>query len=981
MLLFKKWGESVDFDLLKRKMINNKFSLSYRNGEKLFKENKVEIIDVREIEDISYIYGRVTDDRKVYSTFIKSDSKRRILKLSCNCEIHEESRKSGSSFACSHLIATILQLTKKINRYERDSKDDIEISVLLEESYKKDYLYDISLFIKDKSRIRISTKADLEYYILNDKAIYSFKRVSYSKTDKALIKMLSKLNMKIKDEDLREVLFLCRYKKVQAKIKSMQYNTDIIMKDMPLRFTLKLEQNRIKLQRRKDNIIALNKEKTAFIFNEEIYIPPFKQCRGFSLIYSILKDKYHTYVNRSSLKKVIGVLSEIGELSLSDEVKNILTEEEVLDLYFYKEDGNIYCEFLNKENYIKTSAKFKSVEEILFMHGFTKQNERYLFTRDDEELLKLLKTELVQLCNIKSSKSLGNLNIISSNKFKGKIKKEYKDLFFELDLLDNNDEIVKAIESFRKGEKFYRFKNYSFLDFTNEDIREYMRFLSFIDYKGEDLKISEEYEDFYFEEGEKLDFIGLINRDKEEGEMITPTGLKVQLRDYQLAGVNWIQNKKNNGLFGVLADEMGLGKTIQTISFLMLNKGQKSMIIVPTSLIYNWVSEFKKFAPKLKIACIHGDKKKREKLINSISDYDVVLTSYGTINMDIDLYSDIKFDNLILDEGQTIKNLKSKITTNVKKIEADFKLVLTGTPIENNLMELWSIFDFLKSGYLFSENEFKRKFLKSGESEIKYLRLLIKQFILRRTKKDVLSELPDKNLQTVYVTMDDEQKKIYKDSISTFRKEAKSLNDAISILALLTKLREIALDPHLIYKDYEGKSAKTEKLLEIIKESVKEKKKILVFSQFTGMLDIIKNKMDEAKIKYYYLDGSTKASERVNLCNEFNKKKRTKVFLISLKAGGTGLNLTSAEKVIHIDPWWNPAVENQATDRAHRIGQKNEVDVIKLITKGTIEEKIMILKEEKSKMISELLDDEVDINVRNTLTKEEIEYLLNYDDI
>lgn len=971
----------MDFDLLKRKIINNKFSLSYRNGEKLYEENKAEVIDVKEIDNISNIYGRVTDGRKVYSTFIKSDSNGRALKLSCNCEIHEEARKSGSNFACSHLIATILELTKRNNIHKENNKDEIELSILLEENYKDDYLYNISLFIKDKSRIRINTKVDLEYHILNDKAVYSFKRVNYSKNDKALIKMLSKLNMKVKDEDLREVLFLCRYKKVQAKIKSMQYNTEIIMKDMPLKFTLKVEQNKIKLQRRKDTIIALNKDKTAFIFNEEIYIPPFKQCKSFNLIYSILKDKYYTYVNKSSLKKVISVLSEIGELSISDEVKNILAKEADIDLYFYKEDEKIYCEFLNKEYYIRSSAKLKNIEEILFIHGFTKQKERYLFTRNDDSLFELLKSEIVNMCNIKSSKALGNLSIISKNKFKGKIKKESDDLFFELDFLEN-DEINSAIENFRNSEKFYRFKDYSFLDFTREDIRDYMKFLSFIDYKGDPLKIDEGYEEIYYEEGNKLNFLELVNRDKKEKDIVSPKGLKAELKSYQLEGVRWIQNKKENNLFGILADEMGLGKTLQTIAFLMLNKGQKSMVIAPTSLIYNWESEFKKFAPKLKIACIHGDKKKREKLIYNISDYDVVLTSYGTINMDIDLYSNIKFDNLIIDEGQTIKNPKSKVTLNVKKIKADFNLVLTGTPIENNLMELWSIFDFLRPGYLFSEGEFKRKFLKTGDNDIKFLKLLIKQFILRRTKKDVLSELPDKKDQTVYVTMEGDQKKIYKNSINVFKKEAKNLNDTISILALLTKLREIALDPHLINENYKGKSAKTEKFMEIIKDTVKkEKKKVLVFSQFTGMLDIIKTRMDKEKIGYYYLDGSTKASERVKLCNEFNKKKRTKVFLISLKAGGTGLNLTSAEKVIHIDPWWNPAVENQATDRAHRIGQKNEVDVIKLITKGTIEEKIMILKEEKSKMISELLDDNENINMKNTLTKEEIEYLLTYDDV
>lgn len=973
----------MNIDLIKRKIINNKFSLSYRNGEKLCVEGKAEIVDVKEIDNITYIYGRVNDDRKVFSTFIKADSKGKLLKISCNCEINEEARRSGGSFACSHLIATVLKLSKKEDIQDSRDKEIVDLSILLEDSFKDDYLYDVSLYLKDKSRLRISSKADLAYNILNDKAIYSFRRINYSKGDKALIRKINKLDFKIKDEDVREFLFLCRYKKVKAKINSMEYNTEILMKEIPLRFTLKMEGNRIKLQRRKDEIISLNKEGTAFIFNGEIYIPPFNQCKAFSLIFSILKDKYFTYVNKGSLKKVIKVLLSIGELSIHDEVKNILAEEEEIDLYFSKYDKNIYCEFLNKDYYVRSSSRVKNIEEKLFSYGFTKKEDKYLFTREEADLFELLKSDLQELCNIKSSKELGDLNIISPNKLKGKIEKQDNELFFDIDFGDNKAELFEAVESFKKGDKFYKFKNFSFLDFTDEKTREYMKFLSFINYNGEQLNIKEGYEELFYEEGRKLNFLDIIEKDEEiKKEIDVPKGLKGSLREYQLTGMRWLQSKKENKLFGILADEMGLGKTVQIISFLLVNKGDLSMIVAPTSLVYNWVNEFKKFAPRLKIACVHGDKKKREKIIKNIKDYDVVLTSYGAINMDIDLYEDIIFDNLILDEGQTIKNSKSKISMNVKKINGQCKFVLTGTPLENNLLELWGIFDFLKKDYLFSESEFKRKFKGSKDEEIKYLRLLIKPFILRRTKKEVLKELPEKSEEILYVSMTSEQKKIYKNSITKFKKEIGDMDNSISILALLTKLREIALDPYLIDKDYEGGSGKVEKVLELIKDSVKNKKKVLIFSQFTGMLDILKEKLLNSKIQYYYLDGSTKADERVALCNEFNKKKRIKVFLISLKAGGTGLNLTSAERVIHFDPWWNPAVENQATDRAHRIGQKNEVQVIKIISKGTIEEKILKLKEEKNKMISDLLCDESNKGFnKTTLTKEEIDYLLSYDEI
>lgn len=300
--------------------------------------------------------------------------------------------------------------------------------------------------------------------------------------------------------------------------------------------------------------------------------------------------------------------------------------------------------------------------------------------------------------------------------------------------------------------------------------------------------------------------------------------------------------------------------------------------------------------------------------------------------MDVQFYKDYIFDNLIIDEAQTIKNSKSKISQNVKAINSKVKFALTGTPIENNYLDIWNIFDFLKPGYLFSEKEFKEKFLNS-EEQIKYLKLVIKPFILRRTKRQVLKELPDKIERTFYVDMTKEQKNYYKLSLRKFKKEAKENTNSITILSFLTRLRQIALDPSIIDDSYNGGSGKIDKALEIITR-----------------------------------------------CLNDNKSKDINIFLISLKAGGTGLNLTSAEIVLHFDPWWNPAVENQATDRAHRIGQKNQVQVIKIITKWTVEEKVLKLKDYKNDIFSSLLDS--DYNVKNNkLSREEIEYLLREDNV
>ncbi len=403
---------------------------------------------------------------------------------------------------------------------------------------------------------------------------------------------------------------------------------------------------------------------------------------------------------------------------------------------------------------------------------------------------------------------------------------------------------------------------------------------------------------------------------------------------------------------------MGLGKTLQTITFLLSEKGKKSVIVTPTSLIYNWKSEFEKFAPNLNIKIIHGNKEERIFTKEYIKEYDVLLTTYGTLRNDYNLYEDINFDYCIIDEAQNIKNSLSQSSEVVKKLNAKVKFALTGTPIENNLMELWSLFDYIMPGYLYSKKKFQDKFIKNEKGIIE-LKKYIKPFILRRLKNDVMSELPDKIEKRYVVEMTKEQKKVYKtyiDDIKNKMKEKDLIKDKITIFSYLTKLRQLALDPGILVDGYIGGSGKIDVTVDLINEFINNNHKILLFSQFTSVLDSIKTIFDAEGIEYFYLDGSTKASERVSLVNEFNNSNKVKVFLISLKAGGTGLNLTSADVVIHFDPWWNPAIEDQATDRAHRFGQKNVVEVIKLISKGSIEEKIIKLQESKKEIINEIMN-------------------------
>lgn len=969
----------MDVKLLNNIVLKNKTSLSYRNGEKLFEKNSVKSIDVRELNGDTIVYGVVEDGISLISTYIRLNKNGKV-QLKCNCEINKEARLSGGNFSCMHIVATVLKLTKnlKINEYVSKS-EKAKIELMLEKSFDNNDNFNIFLYLKKLNRIKISNVSELEFNVFSDKGAYSLKNTDYSKETMELLKRLRKINFIINKNDLRGFLLKFKEIPIHLKLNSIEYDGQDTYKKLPLKFTLKIDNDKIKLQTLKNSAKALDDNGTVFIYDRKIYTPPMNQCKYYFPIYNNLKKKSFIYIKEEHIENFVKLLYSIGELTINDDVKNILAEKSSIILNFYKRDEDIFCKFKVKK-YLMKSERIKSIEEILFSHKFTKKGEEYLFLGDDEELLSFLKSGIERYCKIEVSDEVCGLKLLSSSDIKGDIRSFGDNLLFKINFEGiSKNEFIQCIESFKSGDNFYRFNNYSFLDFSDKKVKSFMSFLSFIKFNGKEVLIPDGYEELFLEEKENINFIDILKNHKKKITVSAPKELNAVLKDYQLKGLGWMQNKKKQKLFGILADEMGLGKTIQAISFLLLNKREKSMVITQTSLVYNWLEEFKKFAPSLKIAFIHGDKQKRISILKDISKYDVVLTSYNTLGMDLEYYESIIFDNLIIDEGQNIKNPKSQVAKNVKSLKSETRFALTGTPIENNLMELWSIFDFLKPGYLFSEKEFKEKLGKGGEDELKYLKLIIRPFILRRTKKEVLTELPDKNQWTYYVSMTEKQKKYYKSNLDSIKKKAKEENNFVSVLSFLTRLRQIALDPSIVDENYDGGSGKINAILSLIKNSLEENKKTLIFSQFTTVLDKLKKKLETLNINYYYLDGSTKAEERVRLCEKFNNSSEVKIFLISLKAGGTGLNLTSAERVIHFDPWWNPAVENQATDRAHRIGQKNEIEVIKIISKDTIEENMMKLKEEKNRIISSVLsEDNLGDFKGKLLSKKEIEYLLEF---
>ena len=453
-----------------------------------------------------------------------------------------------------------------------------------------------------------------------------------------------------------------------------------------------------------------------------------------------------------------------------------------------------------------------------------------------------------------------------------------------------------------------------------------------------------------------------------------PEHLDNIMRDYQKYGFRWLRTIANYKFGGVLADDMGLGKTLQAISLMADAKinsteHRTNLVVCPASLTINWESEIKKFAPELSAAVVNGTANERKAVISETEKYDVIITSYSIISRDIAEYDGKHFYMQFIDEAQYIKNQNTQAARAVKTIKADTRFALTGTPVENSLAELWSIFDYIMPDYLYSYTYFKKNFeapitAKKEEKVVKALQKIISPFVLRRMKKEVLKELPDKTETVMYAGMGEEQSSLYSANVADFKetlkKEIKDGSDRIKILAMLTRLRQICCDPSLVYDNYNGGSAKLEQCMELVSNCVTSGHKILLFSQFTSMLDIISERLEREGISFYTITGKTKPAERIRLVSQFNEDD-TNVFLISLKAGGTGLNLTGADIVIHYDPWWNLSAENQASDRAYRIGQKRNVQIYKLITSRTIEEKIIRLQEKKAELYDIAVNGEGDI--------------------
>ncbi|EJO5346791.1 SNF2 helicase associated domain-containing protein [Clostridium botulinum] len=809
--------------------------------------------------------------------------------------------------------------------------------------------------------------------------------------------------------------------------------------DLPLEFIVKKKENKLVLKQVGSLPKAITKE--YFFYNEKIYNPSLEQInlyKGF--VKGFTKEgtteiSFDESFSDDIASYIIPSLKKISKnLYVDKDFKQRFYEEKLIStVYFDKKHdkvtaniiftyGNVkinpfqYNNRLDEKILIRNVEEEKAVTNILEKFYFKKGEDCYEL-EDEEKLLDFLLEGMKLLqkrVEVYYSETFKNIKVYSTSSYKSNVKLNNEDLLefsFNIEGVDKK-ELANIFNAVKQKKKYYRLKNGGFIPLNNDQIFNMSRVVDYLNIKVSDFKKDvitiPKFNAVYIDNSIKEKQIDFVEKNKKFKDLVNsimdikdidykvPNNLQAIMRPYQKFGFKWFKTLANCGFGGILADEMGLGKTLQTIAFIKSevdenkNKIMPSLVICPTSLVYNWQDEIKKFQPDLKCTVISGDRDSREEGIKFIKSSDVVITSYALIRRDIDKYEKIKFRYCFLDEAQNIKNPQSLNAQSVKSIKANNYFALTGTPVENSLTELWSIFDFLMPGYLLNYKKFYSKYespiIKDKSKEaLKELNNHIKPFVLRRLKKHVIKELPPKIEHNIIVNMTEQQKKVYasfaESAKEEFYKEIKesSFNKSkIKILSIITRLRQICCDPSTFIENYEGSNGKIETLLDIVNSSINEGHKILLFSQFTSVLKNIAQVFKVNNINYLYLDGSTKADVRGDLVKDFNSGTKD-VFLISLKAGGTGLNLTSADIVIHFDPWWNPAVEDQASDRAHRIGQKKTVEVIRLIAKGTIEEKIYKIQQKKKEIIDKVIDKNINEEILlSNMAQEEIEELLKF---
>lgn len=1008
----------MNYKGLEENILKGCAGLTKKRGKELFNNKSIKTIQGKRVDDIYHIYGKVNHENKDFSTHIKYDLKKeKLYGFKCTCIKYKDYMEQGYPYYCEHIAATSFKFLNSLKsriqdrkmEEKKEKKNEVKAILNIESKLYYQKVNGINQFflefkVGNKAKYPVNNIKTFLNGVFNNRevvitenfkyspSINQFDRVdlNYLRFIKDNIKIETIGNkLKISQKQLQSLLEKVPREEIIFKDNYLEYKTKINKGFLDLAFNLREEKGQFILWSEKNLPCPLDNEKRVFLFNREIYLLERENSKKFTPLYNELNKNNFKYFpgNNDSFIDIISTLSVITrKVNVSEDLRNYLRRYIKGKYFIYREKNNIFCDIkviygnkainILKDNNLKLGwIRDLKYEERLIMtferYGFIKSNGTMKFIGDDEKLYCFLNSrenELLDAGEIIIPKSLNEFGMYSSKDLYGTVYEEdwAIKLSYGIKGLSSN-EFKEAYFAYKDNMRFYKTKNNSFIDLLDNKLRDLFNMINLLNLEKDlDIGIS------YISKSKSSLVQGIINRcnlsfmynneslrsveEKLEELKDTEVDLSKErldiLRSYQYEGVKWIRNLYKLDFGGILADEMGLGKTLQAISFLASSKGKRFFIIVPTSLIFNWRDEFLKFAPELNLGIVYGDN--REEIISDYKSYDGLITTYGVLKNYLDKFKDIEFDICIIDEAQNIKNYKSQNAQSVKNIKAKFKLALTGTPIENNIKELWSIFDFIMPGFLYSMDEFNSKFNKDDEKSISLLKSLVNPFILRRTKLEVAKDLPDKNEVKLIVELEENQKFIYKNYVNNIKDQIRT-DSTVQVLSYLTRLRQICLHPALVFPEYMGNSGKFKAAHSIIKRAIKDNRKILIFSQFTSVLDMFGEELEKENIKFYKLSGETSSKERLNLVNSFNEGKMVNVFLISLKAGGTGLNLTSANLVIHFDPWWNPAVESQASDRAHRIGQKNDVEVIKLIAKGTIEESIITLQEDKKELIEDIL--------------------------
>ena len=805
-------------------------------------------------------------------------------------------------------------------------------------------------------------------------------------------------------------------------------NMEIMCSNPKLSMELQMEDEVLSLHDMgQEPIISICEDGSILCYQGGIYLPDMEFLANLRPFFTTLFGKKQSELEfrgenmGSFIEKVLPVIKKTMNIQVPENIKDhYIVEQLQPKLYFdidrsrqrpvlvarmifaYGEHEVNPLQDEQKGSYILVRDREEEEQLLRLMYDkhFSVRREQFVLTKEDE-IFQLMTEGIQDLCRqfeVFYSKEYKANSIKKVGMLSAGIRLNTDINLLEMDVDYGHipkEELRDFFRSIKLKKKYYRLKSGAFINLMTEDKQiDELRDLLSIGEVTENNKIAFS-QTAVMEVDELLPHTQRITRDAGYKQLLEdlknpdktnwelPNGMEDILRPYQITGYRWLCSLAHYGMGGILADDMGLGKTLQTITYVLANPGTRTLIVCPTSLAYNWQDEFSKFAPQIATQIISGTPQERADLMQQSTDVPVWITTYPLIRKDVDLYKAQIFDACFIDEAQFIKNPTSLGAKAVKAVQAKHRFALTGTPIENTLSELWSIFDFVMPGFFGRYRQFEecyeKPILRDHDSvQMQKLRRKIRPFVLRRMKKEVLTELPDKIETRRMAEMGAKQRKIYESYLARIQMELAGDEEntpggnRMQVLAALTRLRQICCHPATFASNYHGGSGKLDLLMEQLPDILEGGHSVIVFSQFTSMLSIIAHELKQRNIPFFYLAGSTSAQERKREVKEFNHGE-VKVFLISLKAGGTGLNLTGADTVIHFDPWWNPAVEDQATDRAYRIGQKKKVQVIKYVMKDSIEEKIYELQKRKKQLSDQLI--QAGESFVTQLTMEEIKEL------